>query len=311
MKNLAIITFILFLSHCGYSAVYKNQQLLAFQLNVVKTKGDNEMNNHKVNDICNKYGITQILTSPYSSKSNGKAERLIRTIMESAQAMRHRAGLPDSFWGYSVKYACAIRNHLPRFSKTVKDKNTRKIISTPTKSRIEEWEKYTSLDTKDLLQRLRAFGCECVTLENVRRKIDYRGSKCIFLGITNDSKSYILYSITKRKVIISRNIITNETNFPYFKDDNKLQTLPSICEDNNNNNNINDDIPHNNNINNDNKNNNNISNNIIHNTNNNTNHSHNIQNEDDNCHRQMVKYNIITRSKYNNNNNNNIFLILC
>ena len=51
MKNLAIITFVLFLSHCGYSSVYKNQKLLNFQLDIIETKGDYEMNNLITNEI--------------------------------------------------------------------------------------------------------------------------------------------------------------------------------------------------------------------------------------------------------------------
>jgi outer membrane lipopolysaccharide assembly protein LptE/RlpB len=51
MKNLAIITFVLFLSHCGYSSVYKDQKLLNFQLDIIETKGDYEMNNLITNQI--------------------------------------------------------------------------------------------------------------------------------------------------------------------------------------------------------------------------------------------------------------------
>ena len=51
MKNIAIITFLLFLSHCGYSSIYKNQQYQDFQLNIIETKGDYEMNNLITNEI--------------------------------------------------------------------------------------------------------------------------------------------------------------------------------------------------------------------------------------------------------------------
>ena len=51
MKNIAILTFILFLSHCGYSSIYKNQQSLDFQFNIIKTEGDYEMNNLIKNEI--------------------------------------------------------------------------------------------------------------------------------------------------------------------------------------------------------------------------------------------------------------------
>jgi len=51
MKNIAIITFLLFLSSCGYSSIYKNQQSQDFQLNIVETLGDYEMNNLIKNEI--------------------------------------------------------------------------------------------------------------------------------------------------------------------------------------------------------------------------------------------------------------------
>ena len=51
MRNIAILTFLLFLSHCGYSSIYKNQQSLDFQLNIIETVGDYEMNNFIKNEI--------------------------------------------------------------------------------------------------------------------------------------------------------------------------------------------------------------------------------------------------------------------
>ena len=51
MKNIAILTFVLFLSHCGYSSIYKDQQSLDFHFNIIKTEGDYEMNNLIKNEI--------------------------------------------------------------------------------------------------------------------------------------------------------------------------------------------------------------------------------------------------------------------
>ena len=51
MKNLTLIFLILFLSSCGYSSIYKNQKSLDFKLNIIKTKGDYEMNNLIENGI--------------------------------------------------------------------------------------------------------------------------------------------------------------------------------------------------------------------------------------------------------------------
>ena len=51
MKNITIIIFILFLSHCGYSSIYKDQQSIDFQLNIIETEGDYQMNNLIKNEI--------------------------------------------------------------------------------------------------------------------------------------------------------------------------------------------------------------------------------------------------------------------
>ena len=51
MKNLTLIILILFLSGCGYSSIYKNQQSLDFQLNIIRTDGDYEINNLISNEI--------------------------------------------------------------------------------------------------------------------------------------------------------------------------------------------------------------------------------------------------------------------
>ena len=51
MRNLTLIILILFLSGCGYSSIYKNQQSLDFQLNIIGTDGDYEINNLISNEI--------------------------------------------------------------------------------------------------------------------------------------------------------------------------------------------------------------------------------------------------------------------
>ena len=45
------MSLVLILSHCGYSSIYKNQQSLDFQLNIIETNGDYEMNNLIKNEI--------------------------------------------------------------------------------------------------------------------------------------------------------------------------------------------------------------------------------------------------------------------
>ena len=51
MKNIGLIILLLFFSSCGYSSIYKNQQSLDFQINIIESKGDDAMNNLIKNQI--------------------------------------------------------------------------------------------------------------------------------------------------------------------------------------------------------------------------------------------------------------------
>ena len=51
MKNIGLIILILFLYNCGYSSIYKNQKLQNFQIKIIKTEGNNTMNNLIKNQI--------------------------------------------------------------------------------------------------------------------------------------------------------------------------------------------------------------------------------------------------------------------
>ena len=61
-------------------------------------------------DYLSAKGIEWEPSAPYTSQQNGVAERLNRTIMESARTMLNQAGLPDKFWGEAVCTAVELRN---------------------------------------------------------------------------------------------------------------------------------------------------------------------------------------------------------
>lgn len=46
-----------------------------------------------------------------------------------------------------------------------------------------------------------------------RRKLDDKGEKCIFLGVSDQSKAYKLYNLITKKIIVSRDVIFEEENF--------------------------------------------------------------------------------------------------
>ena len=49
--------------------------------------------------------------------------------------------------------------------------------------------------------------------DELRKKLDKKGKKCIFVGYSEDTKAYKLYDPVTRKVIISRDVqfVKNES----------------------------------------------------------------------------------------------------
>jgi len=58
-------------------------------------------------------GIKHEITVPYTPHQNGVAERLNRTLQETALSQIVHAHLPKYFWADSIATACYVRHRLP------------------------------------------------------------------------------------------------------------------------------------------------------------------------------------------------------
>lgn len=65
----------------------------------VRTDNGGEFINHELGSYYSSKGIQQEPTQAYSPESNGKAERLGRTLLERAQLMLGAAGMEQKYWG--------------------------------------------------------------------------------------------------------------------------------------------------------------------------------------------------------------------
>lgn len=72
---------------------------------------------------------------------------------------------------------------------------------------------------------LRTFGC--IILAHVPKEygqeLDAKVVKCLFVGYTNEHRSYILYGANNRKLILSRDIVWNE--YALVKKSSNIQQL--------------------------------------------------------------------------------------
>lgn len=172
------------LDYCAYVRTHFRREV-----KFVKCDNGREFVNEKLKNALARNGTVLELTAPYNPEQNGKAEREIRTLTETARSMLHGRGLPKTLWGEAVKTATYLRNM------TCTSKNSNQ---TP----YERW-----FNKKPDLSNLEVFGSDCY--ENVpkikRRKWDKRAEKRIFVGYQG-SNNFRIYDPIKRKVGVATTV---------------------------------------------------------------------------------------------------------
>ena len=148
-------------------------------------------------------GIHHELTVPHSPQQNGVAERMNRTLMESARSMMDHAGLPDKYWAEAVECAAYIRNRLP--TTALREKKTP----------FEMWS-----GRKPNISHLKVFGCTAYAHipDSQRNKLDKKAVKLRLVGYAIQSKGYRLLDERTMKVYIRRNVVFNERDFSHKKE---------------------------------------------------------------------------------------------
>jgi hypothetical protein len=144
--------------------------------------------------FCEEHGIKRHFTVRKTPQQNGVAERLNRTITETARCLRLNAELPKFFWAEAVDMACYIINRSPR-------------VALDGKVAEEVW---TGQEVDYSFMRI--FGCPAyvhISGED-RSKLDPKSKKCIFLGFKKGVKGYKLWDPVAQKVVISRDVVFDE-----------------------------------------------------------------------------------------------------
>ena len=110
--------------------------------------------------------------------------------MEMARSMLKAKNLSNDFWAEAIACAAYILNRSP--TKSVKNTIPQ-----------EAWN-----GKKHNVSHLRVFGCVAYSLvpAELRRKLDDKSEKCIFIGYSEESKAYRLYNPISKKLIISRDV---------------------------------------------------------------------------------------------------------
>src|SRR4029078_5287093 len=139
-------------------------------------------------------GIRVETSAPYTPEQNGVAERMNRTLVESARSMIHAQGLGQEYWAEAVVAAAYMRNRgISR--------------STDGKSPHELW-----YGKKPTVRHLRVWGCTAYAhvAQEKRSKFDAKAVKCIMIGYSESSKAWRLWDTERKRLIVSRDVTFNE-----------------------------------------------------------------------------------------------------
>lgn len=229
--------FVDFLSH-------KNQVLKAFKRfkslvenqcgrKIKRFRSDNgtEYTSKDFQKFLEESGIVHEKTVPYTPEQNGLAERMNRTIVEKAKCMLFDAALKKGFWAEAINTAVYIINRLP------------------TKSNLKSPEEMWTGKKPDV-SHFRIFGTEVMMHipKEKRRKWDKKAEKGIFMGYELDTKGYRIYSLSKKHVVIRRDVKfmnegENSTIEDNFKKKSSFIQLSEILNSSDENENSNGQVP--------------------------------------------------------------------
>eukprot|EP00171_Calliarthron_tuberculosum_P002470 IDg2470t1 len=95
-------------------------------------------------------GIKQSFSAPYTPEHNAIAERVNRTIVESARSMLIQANLPHCLWPFAIKNVVSVRNRLPH-------------------SAMKRTPHETITGSRPSLKHFRVFGCAAYVLQLPRK----------------------------------------------------------------------------------------------------------------------------------------------
>ena len=143
------------------------------------------------------HGIERVHIPPHAPEMNGLAERVNRTLMESARAMMFHGKMPSAFWAEAVVHAAEIRN---RFICPRSDFKTAYELMTSTKPRVDH---------------LRVFGSLAWAFvpKEQRRKLDAKSEEGVVIGCFENSL-YKIWVPERKCAILSRHLTILENKFP-------------------------------------------------------------------------------------------------
>jgi len=163
-------------------------------LTCLRTDRGGEFTSNEFGEFCRSHGISRQLTAAFTPQQNGVAERKNRTIMNAVRSMLSERQVPKMFWSEATKWSVHIQNRSPTAA-----------VEGMTPE--EAWS-----GRKPVVEYFRVFGCiGYVHIPDQKRsKLDDKSKKCVFLGVSEESKAWRLYDPVMKKIVISKDVVFDE-----------------------------------------------------------------------------------------------------
>uniref|UniRef100_A0AAV1V1Z5 Uncharacterized protein n=1 Tax=Peronospora matthiolae TaxID=2874970 RepID=A0AAV1V1Z5_9STRA len=179
-KNAAALKFKLFMANF--------EREFNCKVHVLRTDGGGE---YKTLDIfCSSEGVLRQVSEAKNQASNGKAERMHRTVMNMVRSMIFASNLPLSFWGDAAEYASYILNR----SKTKSNPGCASPLEILT-------------GKAPVLTDIVAFGSTCTAHRDPKNKsLGERGKAGIVIGRGSETKGYKVYIPVDKVVVVTQHV---------------------------------------------------------------------------------------------------------
>jgi hypothetical protein len=153
----------------------------------------------RLNSFFHTVGISHLLSCPHTHQQNGAAERKHCHIVEIGLSLLANASMPLKYWDQVFLTATHLINH------------------TPTKLLAYDMPLHRLLGARPNYSTLHVFGCTCwpnLCPYNTN-KLQFRSIYGAFIGYNNLHKGYKCLDITSDHVYVSRDIVFDESVFPF------------------------------------------------------------------------------------------------
>lgn len=181
-------------------------------IRILRTDRGGEFTSSEFKHFCEGNGIRRQLTAAYTHQQNGVTERKNHTILNMVRSMMSAKKILKTCWPEAVNWTMHVLNRCPTLALT---------NMTPE----EAWS-----GIKPSVDHFRIFGCiGHVHVPDERGvKFDAKSRKCIFFGVSDESKAYRFFDPISKKNVVSRDVVFEEAQQWSWDDSHKQAILADL-----------------------------------------------------------------------------------